>query len=536
MTDPLSTHTQDRRNEPLIVIASNRGPYQFDQNEDGSFSSRRGAGGLVTALSALVEKLEVLWVAAALGPNDRAWAEQQKSQVSKVDGINLRLVIPDQKAYYQYYNIISNPLLWFIQHQLWDTSRYPSIDRKIWEAWEDGYVQINRQFADVIADSVEQTISDNDRQVIILPQDYQLYMVPHFLRERLGDRVQIQPFIHIPWPGPDAWRMLPSTMRDTLLRSLVASDRIGFQTQTDAFNFVQTCRFYLKDAHSFGSRDSIVFNDRKVGANAYPISVDVEKVDAMVAEAQTRLQKAQIINLIGDRKLILRTDRVEPSKNILRGLEAYRILLEDHPEHHDKVQMLALLVPSRLEVDEYQTYLRDIMAEAGMINARFSTEFWEPVRIIVGDNYYRALAAMQIYDVLLVNPIADGMNLVAKEGVLVNQREGVLVLSEHAGAFYELGKHALVVSPFDVYSTAQAMHQALEMPQRERRERAHALESSVRSAGVKEWFNHQVADAVAASSSHSSASSTPVTPATSTSEDSSTTAGVSSDSTPMARE
>ena len=158
--------------------------------------------------------------------------------------------------------------------------------------------------------------------------------------------------------------------------------------------------------------------------------------------------------------MILRVDRIEPSKNILRGLEAYRTLLEMHPEHRGKVQMMALLVPSRMEVDEYQDYLREIMSEAGMINANFSTPYWEPVRIMVGDNYDRAIAAMQLYDVLLVNPLADGMNLVAKEGVLVNQKDGVLVLSEDAGAFYELGEHALTVSPFDVYGTAKALHQA----------------------------------------------------------------------------
>jgi trehalose 6-phosphate synthase len=227
---------------------------------------------------------------------------------------------------------------------------------------------------------------------------------------------------------------------------------------------------------------------------------------------------------------------VEPSKNILRGLQAYRALLDDHPEHHGKVQMVMLLVPSRMEVDEYQNYLRDIMAEAGMINANFTNETWQPVSVILGNNYLRALAAMQIYDVLIVNPIADGMNLVAKEGALVNTRDGVLILSEHAGAFYELGDHAIVVSPFDVYSTAEALHQALTMPRDERETRAQALNAIVTKADVREWFANQLSDAVDALNSQSKKRSTSSTPETSISDEAKTTSGVSSEVTPIASE
>jgi trehalose 6-phosphate synthase len=310
--------------------------------------------------------------------------------------------------------------------------------------------------------------------------------------------VQIQPFCHIPWPGPDAWRILPAAMREMLLIGLLDSNRVGFQTQKDAFNFVQTCRFYLPDAHSQGSRNSIHYHGRKIEAKAYPISVDVEKVEAIAEEIETKLFKTQLINQIGDNRLILRTDRVEPSKNILRSLQAFRTLLERYPEHRGKIQMVALLVPSRMEVSEYQVYLKEIMAEGGLINADFSDGFWEPVRIIVGSNYNRAIAAMQLYDVLLVNPLADGMNLVAKEGALVNQRDGVLLLSEMAGAFYELGEHALTVSPFDVHSTAETLHQALIMPAEEKSRRAEKLRERVRDANVKLWFQTQVNDALQA--------------------------------------
>jgi trehalose 6-phosphate synthase len=493
--------TNNHAEKPLIVIASNRGPYSFKQTKNGQFTVTRGSGGLVTALGALAEQHEVLWVANALSKGDRAWNQEHADHAEQVEGVLLRLVEPPKARYDQFYNVIANPLLWFIQHELWDIPRTPSITRDTWIAWRKGYVRVNQQFAEVIAD----TVKDTQRPVIIFPQDYHFYLLPSNLREHLGSGVHIQPFIHIPWPGPDAWRILPQEMRLAIFSSLLASDRIGFQTEKDAFNFVQCCRFYVPDAHSRGSRDTIFYRDHKVEAKAYPISVDVEKIQALVEEPQTPLLKSQLMNAIGDRKVILRVDRIEPSKNILRGLEAYRALLERYPEHHGRVQMLALLVPSRMEVDEYQDYLRQIMAEAGMINAEFSDEYWEPVRVLVGENYYRALAAMQLYDVLLVNPIADGMNLVAKEGVLVNQRDGVLLLSEQAGAFYELGTHALVISPFDIYGTAEAMHQALTMPADDRHKRAEALRKQVQHASVKTWFYDQVEDAL---SSHARKAST----------------------------
>ncbi len=489
--------------KPLIVIVSNRGPFSFKKNADGTFRVERGVGGLVTALGALAEQHEVLWVAAAMDKDDRRWVDAQPDEPQQVEGIFLRLMKPDRKAYQGYYNVISNPMLWFIQHQLWDAPRNPSITQETWNAWEKGYLEINKAFARIVA----RTVEDEKRPVIVLPQDYHLYMFPHYLRELSSAKVQIQPFIHIPWPGPDAWRVLPGEIRNAILSSLLQADRLGFQTQRDAFNFIQTCRFYLEGAHAYGTRDTIEYKGRKVKAVAYPISVDTQKLNTM----SEQLLQSHPYNFGEGRKVILRVDRIEPSKNILRGLEAYRTLLETHPEHRGKVQMVALLVPSRMEVNEYQDYLRDIMSEAGMINANYSTSYWEPVRIVVGDNYERAIATMQFYDVLLVNPLADGMNLVAKEGTLVNQRDGVLVLSEDAGAFYELGEYALTVSPFDIYGTARAIHQALTMPPEEKHKRAEALRAIVTKADIRSWFYDQVDDAMQAFESQSKNDSTPAT-------------------------
>lgn len=515
--------SKNNTSEPLIIIASNRGPFSFKKKGRG-FSVERGAGGLVTALGTLAEQHDVLWVASAMGEGDRAWAQQHGDQLQQVEGISLRLVEPNLEDYEGYYNEIANPMLWFIQHQLWDTPRTPSITQKTWDSWEKGYKPVNKLFAQAIAAAVKEA----GRPAIVLPQDYHLYMVPHYLRQLVGEDVQIQPFVHIPWPGPDAWRILPPVMRTALFSSLLESNRVGFQTAKDAFNFVQTCRFYL-DAHAYGRRDSVEYKGRDVGALSFPISIDVDYLNQLVNEQVTKLERSNLLNAVGDRQVILRVDRVEPSKNNLRGLQAFRALLEKYPEHRGKIQMLALLVPSRMEVGEYKDYLGEIMTVAGLINAEFSDSIWEPVRIILGDNYVRAIAAMQLYDVLLVNPLADGMNLVAKEGVIANNNDGVLVLSEYTGAFYELGEHALIVSPFDVHGTAEALHTALTMPAEERRQRAQALREIVTKANVRDWFAAQVAEASRALSSQASKSSTSSTPPAKKSAAAARSSGASAD-------
>ena len=215
---------QSPKERPLIIIASNRGPFSFTQNEDKSFAPTRGEGGLVTALWSLAEKHEVVWVASAMDRGDRAWAASVKGKVQNIEKISLKLIAHSKSKYEKYYNIIANPLLWFIQHQLWDIPRSPSITSETWSAWEGGYKSINNSFAKSIAEIIE----DTSRPIIVLPQDYHLYLVPHYLREILGWSVQIQPFVHIPWPGPDAWRILPGNIRDSILYGLLSSDRIGF--------------------------------------------------------------------------------------------------------------------------------------------------------------------------------------------------------------------------------------------------------------------------------------------------------------------
>lgn len=478
--------------EPLhIIIVSNRGPFSF-KVENGSASAERGSGGLVTAISAVARQYEVLWISCALSQGDRDWLELVGDGVQVVEDMKVRLVTPDPEQYHAYYNIISNPLLWFTQHQLHDTPRLPVIDGEVWRAWEEGYAGVNRLLAEAVAES----IAGLEGRIVVMPQDYHLYLFPRYLRERLTehltDRVTIQPFLHIPWPGPDAWRVLPLQMRQTLLESMLQADCIGFQTERDTRRFLQTCVDTLPGVRVVKPWRRLTYRGREINAEPYPISIDADYLDERLITTVGQTYLKQFRALYGERKLILRIDRVEPSKNVLRGFLAFRNFLNAYPEYLRRVDMLALLVPSRIEVTEYQHYLRDIMALVGEINATLGDSEWEPIRVLLGNNYDRAIAALSMYDVLLVNPLADGMNLVAKEGAVLNQQDGVLILSEEAGVAEEFGDAPLIVSPYDVYGTREAMYQALNMPDDERRERAARLAAQVRENDIHHWFRRQL--------------------------------------------
>jgi trehalose 6-phosphate synthase len=404
--------------------------------------------------------------------------------------VGVQFLSPDEAAYEGYYNLIANPLLWFLQHSMWDVPRAPVIDRGTWQAWEEGYSAINCQFAEAIVQRVRAT----RRPTLVMLQDYHLYLVARYLRTglRRRERPTILHFIHIPWPGPEYWRILPPAMRQDILNGLCAVDVLGFQTREDGQNFLRTCESFLPHAAVNYRRSRVWFKNHATHVRDFPISIDVAALRKLAASPEVAEHGAEIQDIIGDRKLVLRIDRIEPSKNIVRGFLAFEEMLELHPEHRGRVQFLALLVPSRLDVGEYRHYLDDLMSTAGRVNATYGDSEWEPVRVLVGESYPRAVAAMQLYDVLLVNSIADGMNLVAKEGPIVNRRDGVLVLSERTGARQQLEPGALVISPCDVYATAEALHQALVMPAEERQELAGRLRWLVEREDIADWLCRQL--------------------------------------------
>ncbi len=473
-----------------LIIAANRGPVTFESTEDGGLEFQRGSGGLVTALTGLAQHVDATWIACAQTEADAAWQEGKVPLGDDGGTIRVHFLSPEASAYEGYYSVIANPLLWFLQHSMWDVPRAPVISRATWQAWEEGYVAVNRLFAEAIADRVLAA----PHPTLVMLQDYHLYLVARFLCQRLSpqERPTTLHFVHIPWPGPEYWRILPPAMRQAILDGLCAVDILGFQTREDGLNFMRTCQAHLPQVYVDFERGRVQYQDHTTHVRDFPISIDVEALRQLAESPEVAEYRTDIRELVGDRRLILRVDRIEPSKNILRGFRAFEEMLDLYPEHRGQVKFLALLVPSRMQVDEYQDYLDDLMATAGRVNAKYGDSEWEPVRALVGESYPRAVAALQLYDVLLVNSIADGMNLVAKEGPIVNQRHGVLVLSEGTGARQQLAPGALIISPCDVYATAQALHQALVMPSQERQERAKRLRRLIEREDITAWLHHQL--------------------------------------------
>jgi trehalose 6-phosphate synthase len=472
-----------------LVIAANRAPVTFHESNDGSLTAQRGGGGLVTALTGLCRYTDVTWIGCAQTPADTKYGA---GSINLDEGgeVKVAFLTPDTLAYDGYYNVIANPLLWFIQHAMWDVPRAPVIDRAVWQAWEEGYVAVNREFAEAIAAYVRTT----ERPTLVMLQDYHLYLTARFLRDMLRprERPAVSHFVHIPWPGPSYWRILPPKMRHDILDGLCAVDLLGFQTQDDALNFMRTCEAHLPRAYVKYKRGRVWYRNHATYVRDFPISLSVDALKELADSEEVAGYRSDIASFADERQLVVRVDRIEPSKNIVRGFQAFEELLALYPEHHERVKFLALLAASRMGVDEYQDYMDELMAAAGQVNAKYGTSEWEPVRVLVGDNYLRAVAGLQIYDALLVNSIADGMNLVAKEGPVVNQRDGVLILSERTGARQQLEHGALVISPCDVYATAEAMHQALTMAPDARRERAEWLRQVVEREDITAWLSSQI--------------------------------------------
>jgi trehalose 6-phosphate synthase len=473
-----------------LIIAANRGPVTFETAENGSLKFQRGEGGLVTALLGLCRHTDATWIACAQTEADAIWREGSVKLLDDDSTIRVQFLSPEASVYEGYYNVIANPLLWFLQHSMWDVPRAPVIDRTVWEAWEEGYVAVNRLFAEVIAERIRAT----SRPTLVMLQDYHLYLVARFLRTNMNarERPTLLHFVHIPWPGPEYWRILPPAMRQAILDGLCAVDLLGFQTREDGLNFIRTCQSHLPRAHVDYERGRVWYRNHATYVHDFPISIDVDTLRQMTKSQEVADYLSEIQDDVGDQQLILRIDRIEPSKNIVRGFQAFEEMLGIYPEHIGQVQFLALLVPSRMDVDEYQNYLDDLMAAAGRVNATYGTSEWEPVRVLVGESYPRAVAALQLYDVLLVNAIADGMNLVAKEGPIVNRRHGVLILSERTGARQQLEPGAIVISPCDVYATAEALHQALVMSTPERSERGTRLRWLIEREDITAWLCRQL--------------------------------------------
>ena len=482
--------------ETRLVIVSNRGPVTFSRGESGEREYSRGAGGLVTALNAVARRRsEAVWIASAQSEEDVCVAKENPDKPFEVEGLKVVLVEHDGEAYDLMYNRLANPLLWFVQHGLYDLPYAPVLGDDTRRAWEEGYVPVDENFAEAVARTLESEEEGEAREPVILVHDYQLYMTPLALRTRLGDEAFISLFVHIPWPETEGWRVLPSYVREGVLKSLLEANVIAFHTEGYARNFVRTAREVL--GVEADEEKGIVRSEggRDVWVRAYPISIDPNEFEQLARSDEVLQEEETLRNLPG--KLLLRVDRMDLSKNTVRGFEAYDRMLERHPEMLEQVTFLARLQPSREDVPEYATYAETIQETVEEVNEKHATDSWQPIVLSMEDNFSLSVAAYKNYDVLLVNAVRDGMNLIAKEAVVANGKNGVLILSENAGAHEELGEHAITVNPFDVDEQADALHEALTLPDDERARRAEALEEIIRSNTIEEWAEAQLKDVAA---------------------------------------
>jgi trehalose 6-phosphate synthase len=469
-----------------LIMVSNRGPVEHLFDESDRIRRRDSAGGVATALGSVARQQPVTWIASAATDADRAVAIlDQRPQIGRDS--DLRLLALPEKAFRAYYETFCNPILWFIQHSIGDQLLSRDLAVESLDAWNDGYVTINQHFADAVIDELEGDGCDTQ----IMLHDYHLYLAPRLIRAA-RPRAAIQHFIHIPWPGPGEWRRLPDMIVRRICAGLLANDSVVFQTEASVANFLATCRTYLGDAKVLERQGEVEYLGHTTFIWSNPVSLDSSEL--MAIRAQPLLEHFRRAFQEDGVKTIVRVDRLDPSKNIADGFEAYDLLLQRNPKLRGKVRFLSFLVPSRDSIPEYMNYRQRVFGLVDAINRKYGTPDWTPITVFHEHNRAQALAALTLYDVLLVNSVADGLNLVSKEGPVLNERDGILALSTTAGSYEELHGGALPVNPFDIVSTADTLERALEVPEKERARRAASLREAIAGHQTSDWLKQQLRD------------------------------------------
>ena len=499
-----------------VLIASNRGPVSFSLRDDGTLTARRGAGGLVSGLSSVAgTDTDVLWICAALSDPDRTAARRAPGGRLDLDGHEtgaaVQMLDIPAVTFHRAYNGVANSTLWFVHHLLYDTPNSPHFGLAWQREWRS-YQSYNQAFASALAAAVDQAgetaggtggaaggtpggsgqaaSGTGLRGARALVQDYHLSLVPRMLKDaRPG--LRIAHFSHTPWAPPDYFRILPDDIACEVLDGILGADHAGFLCDRWAGAFLDCCAEFL-GAEVDKERRTARYRGHVTRVAVHALGVDGAELRERASAADVGARVQALRDAVGDRKLIVRVDRTELSKNIVRGLAAYRELLATHPQWRGNVVHLAFAYPSRHDLPEYREYTASVQRIAREIEDEYGTDDWDPLILQVNDDYPRSLAAYRLADVLLVNPIRDGMNLVAKEGPVLSERACALVLSREAGAAAELGPHALLVNPFDISGTADALHQALSMPSTERLARCTRLAEAATALPPRQWFTDQL--------------------------------------------
>ncbi len=484
-------------NDPsrLLIVASNRGPVSYRYAEDGSLTARRGGGGMVSGMSSGIAAVAAdggaLWVCAALSEADREAARypggtgSPSGPDSDRGEVPVRMLDIPPVEFDRAYNGIANSVLWFVHHLLFDLPNQPHFDAAFRGDWA-AYVGYNEAFAAALA-------TEYAPGTRVLIQDYHLSLAPRMLRDRCP-AARIGHFEHTPWAPPEYYRLLPDDVALALLDGMLGADHAGFLAARWADAFLDCCAELLEAGVSRTGPGAgrVTYRGHVTEVAVHPLGVEAAELRERARADDVRQHARTLSERTAGRQLIVRVDRTELSKNVVRGLAAYRELLAARPEWHGRVTHLAFAYPSRSGLPEYQAYTARVLELAEEINAEFRTPDWEPLILEVKDDYPRSLAACGLADVLLVNPIRDGMNLVAEEGPILSERGCALVLSREAGSAALIGEAALLVNPYDVSATADALHAGLIMQSAERRRRCAMIADAAVARSPRRWLAEQV--------------------------------------------
>ena len=426
----------------------------------------------------MVEDSGVTWIAAPMSDTDREIASS--GTVMEEAGFNVRLLDLPRETHELHYEVMSNEVFWFLFHYLFDVAYLPTFDGVFAQAW-DAYRHVNERYAQAIAATPGR---------VVLVNDYQLMLAAAATRRVSRSRRPLVYFHHTPWCEPDYFSMLPEPVRTELIESMLAFDVVGFHAVRWAEAFARCCERFVPGCVASG--DTVTWKRHRTRVVVAPVPLDAERLVRDVRADEVTAWVESHDALRAGRKLLLRVDRIDLSKNPLRGFLAFEQLLERRLQLADEVLFLALLYPSRQTVERYQRYYSDCLGVVRRVNERFPSE---PIQLLFEDLYERSLGALRMYDVLLVNPVFDGLNLVCKEGAVANERNGSIVLSRNAGAFDELAGAVVPVNPFDVTATADAIEHAIELPDETRKRNARDLRKAATRTTPTEWLRALLAAA-----------------------------------------
>lgn len=474
--------------EMKVALVSNRGPVSFAKTSDG-FEKKRGAGGLAGALDPVARRLgrQAIWISAATSDDDReALAGGDAGDLEELLGYPVHMLDIERATYGRYYDVVSNRMLWFANHCLWDELDIHEFGRDEIEAWDEAYEPVNEMFARAAAEHA-------DPDSVVLFQDYHLATAPRYLRKLHPDQT-IFHFTHSSFCGPEGLERLPRPLPQRVIEGMLGADLVGFHVPDWANAFLDCCK---RIGASVDRQRGLVEHDgRSSWVRTYPIPIDADDLRERSRGEAAVMWKDRFLNgwthgAPAEGRLVVRADRTEPSKNIIRGFEAFGLLLDRRPDLAADTRFIACLYPSRQSMPEYRRYSDRIEEVVEEVKSRHPGS----IQLFLEDDFDRTLAALRIYDVLLVNPIMDGMNLVSKEGPVLNEGSGVLVLSRGAGSFDELGEHAIEIEDArDVEATAAALERAFDMDPIEKQQRAEALRKAAGARFPADWIDAQLDD------------------------------------------